>query len=240
MNGNSPGHSESSVPYAGSHLHPGERGEVGVADPAAVACAVVARLPAGPCPSSSTMVEYVGRPSKSRRNGPAQKSPAARRTGRSRPDSAPSWSSSSTPSPKSAADRSRVAASTTVAAGVGDLGQHGPAVVGVRAAYEVAVRLELAHDRGDRRGVDLQPLPHLAQRQRAARGEREQHQRLVAGEGEPVRAQDRVEPLQQQLLDPHQRRDGVHGRDAGPAQSPTAGRPRRSGRRPGATWPDPS
>ena len=38
------------------HLHAGQGGEVGVADPARVAGAVVARLPAGPCRVVVTMV----------------------------------------------------------------------------------------------------------------------------------------------------------------------------------------
>ena len=50
-------------------------------------------------------------------------------------------------------------------AGVGDLGEHRAAVFGVRAADDEARRLEPPHDRGDRGGVHLEPLPHLAERQ---------------------------------------------------------------------------
>src|SRR5689334_1690505 len=78
--------------------------------------------------------------------------------------------------------------------GGGDLGQDRAAVVGMRTADDEPVGLESLHDGGDRGGVYLESLAHLAQGQRAARGEAEQHQRLVAGEGQAVRLEDRVEP----------------------------------------------
>ena len=115
------------------------------------------------------------------------KSPAARRTGASSADSSASCSSDSAPSAKSAPTRSVVARSTRARPDVRDLGQHRSAVVGVGATRDQPVGLEPLHDRGDRRRVHLQPLPHLPQRERAAGGEAEQHQRLVAGEGQPVR-----------------------------------------------------
>jgi hypothetical protein len=110
-----------------------------------------------------------------------------------------------------------------VAARRRDLRQHRPAVVGVRAAVDQARGLEPPDDRGHRRGVHLEPLPHLAERQRAARGEHQQHQRLVAREGQPVGLEDAVEPPDHQLLDAHQRGDGVHRGDAVPVLAPLPG-----------------
>ena len=92
------------------------------------------------------------------------------------------------------------------------------------------VSREPPDDRGHRGGVHLEPLAHLAERQRAAGGEDQQHQRLVAREGQPVRLEDRVEPADHQLLDAHQRGHRVHRRHAVPARAPTAAPPRRSGR----------
>ena len=111
-----------------------------------------------------------------------------------------------------------------LATGGRDLGEHRAAVVRVCAAHDEAGRLEPAHDRGDRRGVHLQPLPHLAERQRPARGEGQQHQRLVAREAQAVRLEERVQPPDHQLLDPHQRRDRVHRGHAVPVGAPLAGR----------------
>ena len=151
------------------------------------------------------------------------KSPAPRRTGESRAESSASWSSESAPNAKSAPIRSADRPLDQRASGVGDLGEDRTAVVGVGPAHDQPVGLEPLHDRGDRGRVHLEPLPHLAQRQRAPRGEAEQHQRLVAREGEPVRLEDRVEPAEHELLYAHQRRDGVHRGDAVPSQCPLPG-----------------
>ena len=52
--------------------------------------------------------------------------------------------------------------------------------------------------------------PILPRGKRPAGGEGEQDQRLVAGEREPQRLEQPVEPSQDELLDPHQRGDRVH------------------------------
>ena len=72
--------------------------------------------------------------------GHAQKSPAAWRTGASSAESCRRSSSDIVSSANPEATRSAVAASTTRPAGVGDLGEHRAAVLGVLAAYDVARR----------------------------------------------------------------------------------------------------
>ena len=85
--------------------------------------------------------------------------------------------------------------------------------------------------------VHLQPLAHLAQRQRAAAASREQHQRLVARERQRAAAEQLVEPREQDLLHAHHRRDGAPStaRRPAPQRASTGARPPRSGRSAAAT-----
>jgi hypothetical protein len=73
--------------------------------------------------------------------------------------------------------------------------------------------------------VDHQALADDAQRQGAAPAERQQHQRLVAREGQLVRAQQRVELAEEDLLGAHDRGDGGHGRRRAEPDLPDARRP---------------
>ena len=106
----------------------------------------------------------------------------------------------------------------------GDLGEHGPAVLRMLASYDEPGGLEPVDDRGDGGRVHLEPLTHLPQRQRPPRGEGQQHQRLVAREGEPERLQQPVEATEEQLLHAHQRGDRVHLGYAVPVRRPLPGR----------------
>ena len=150
----------------------------------------------------------------------SRKSPAARRTGRSRADNAAELLVGHRLERE--VGRHQVAGRRLhqVRPLRRDLGEHAPAVVGVGHADDPPVLGEPPDDRGHRRRVHLEPLTHLAQRQRAAGGEDEQHQGLVAREGQPVRLEDRVEPADDQLLDAHQRGHRVHRRHAIPPEPP--------------------
>src|SRR5215208_720477 len=92
----------------------------------------------------------------------------------------------------------------------------------VRAALDVAELLEPVDDAGHARAVDLEPVAHLPQRQRAGAREVQQHERLVAGEGELPRPQEIVEPGDEDLLRAHDARHGGHGgeRRGSPARLP--------------------
>ena len=104
------------------------------------------------------------------------------------------------------------------AARVGDLGQRRAPVLGVGHPAHEPVGLELVDDVGHRRAVDLEALADLAQRQRARAREGEEHQRLVAREGQPVRAQQVVQARHQDLLGAHERRHRRHRRDGSASQ----------------------
>src|SRR5215210_4884998 len=73
-----------------------------------------------------------------------------------------------------------------------DRGQHGPAVLRVRGAFDQLSSLQPLHQRRDRGGVDLQPLADLAKRQRSAAREGEQDQDLITRESETQGPQELV------------------------------------------------
>ena len=107
----------------------------------------------------------------------------------------------------------------TPTARVGDLDEGGALVGGVRAAAHQLGGLEAVDDVGDRGRVQLQPLAHEAHRQGAGAGEAQQHERLVAGEGQLVASQGGVHGLLEDLLDPeHAGHRGHRGRRADPGR----------------------
>jgi len=97
-------------------------------------------------------------------------------------------------------------------AGLGELDQGGAPIGRVRQSAREAVGFEPVDDVGDRRRVQLQPFAHQPHRQRPALGEGQQHQRLVAGEGQAVRLEALVDGGLQDLLDPHHVGDRRHRR----------------------------
>ena len=115
-----------------------------------------------------------------------------------------------------------------VAAGIRD-DREGPAAVGgVGHPLDEPLGDQPLHDVGGTGRVHHQPLADPRHRQPALAAEREQHQRLVAGEGETVPAGDRVELADEQLLHPHHRGGGGHRRRArvlAPAAAPQLARP---------------
>jgi hypothetical protein len=96
------------------------------------------------------------------------------------------------------------------AAALGDGGQHDPPVAGRGMPFDQPALFQPADGVGDRGRVDHQALAHLAHRHGPAPGEGEQAERLVGGEGQPVRGEDGLDPGQQQLLHPHDGGDGRH------------------------------
>jgi methylmalonyl-CoA mutase cobalamin-binding domain/chain len=96
------------------------------------------------------------------------------------------------------------------ASGVGDRGEHLAAVVGVAGTPDEPLLLQPVDGTGDARRVHLEQRPHPGHRQLAAGREREQHEDLVARERQVARAEHRVDPLHEQLLDPHDRGDQRH------------------------------
>ena len=115
--------------------------------------------------------------------------------------------------PKRSPLRIGVAVGRDLAAAGRDRRQRRAPVALVRLARDEAGALEPVDDVGHRRPVHLQPVAHLAQRQRAAAAVVEEHQRLVAREGQVERLELVVEPREQDLLDAHDRGDGAHRRD---------------------------
>ncbi len=67
--------------------------------------------------------------------------------------------------------------------------------------------------------MDLQPLTDLAHGQRARPAERQQHEHLVAGEGEAEGSEQRLDPAEEYLLHAHNR--GDHGHTVGCVGPPT-------------------
>ena len=167
-----------------------------------------------------------GRQARERSRRPRRGPCAAARRARSRSPS----SSGSVPKP--APLRVSVARTATSPALRQDLGQDRPPVALVRGAVDQADPLEAVDRVGDAGPVHLQALADLAQRQRPAAAEVQQHQRLVAGEGELERLQQQVQPRDQDLVHPHDRGDGDHlgRRVLGPALRASGGVPPRSGR----------
>ena len=92
----------------------------------------------------------------------------------------------------------------------GQFGQRGPAVGGMGDPPDQALLLEPVDDVGDAGGVDHEPLPHLAERQRSPPGEQQEHQTFVAGKGEPKGPQGAVDGSQHDLLGTHDGRGGGH------------------------------
>ena len=91
-----------------------------------------------------------------------------------------------------------------------DLGQGGSAVGGMRKAGDQTLLLQAVDGIGDAGRMDLEPGTDLAERQSPGPAEQEQHQHLVAGEGEPQRSEQGIDPGQVDLLGPEDRRHGRH------------------------------
>jgi hypothetical protein len=83
----------------------------------------------------------------------------------------------------------------------------------VRLAAHQPLPLKAVDQVGDARRVHLEALPDLAERERPAAAEVEEHQRLVAGERQPVRSERLVQPREPDLLDAHHRGHRLHRRD---------------------------
>jgi hypothetical protein len=108
-------------------------------------------------------------------------------------------------------------------AAVGDGGQDDAPVLGRDVPFDQPALFQPADGVGDRGRVDHQAYAHLAHGHGSAPGEGEQAERLVGGEGQVVGLQGGLDPGQQQLLDPHDRRDGGHVVGVRrPAQAPLA------------------
>ena len=140
------------------------------------------------------------------------KSPAARRRRASESKRVRSAGSSSPRSENTCAFMAAVARPGHAPALGRDRRQRAAPVIGVGAASDQALSLEAVDSVGDAGCVDLQALPDLAQRQGARGREREEHHHFVAGEGQPERAQLRIGPGQEDLLQAHDGGDGGHGR----------------------------
>ena len=98
----------------------------------------------------------------------------------------------------------------------GELGQDDATVGVVGHPADQTVAFEPVDDAGDAGRMDHQAVAHLPHRQRTAPGEQQQHQNLVAGEGQAKRTEGAVDLGQHQLLGAH---DGG-GRGHGPAFLP--------------------
>jgi len=70
--------------------------------------------------------------------------------------------------------------------------------------------------------VDHEAGAHLAERERPLSAERQQHERLVPGEGEVERAERVLDAREDELLRPHDRCGRRHGRGRGPTHYPVA------------------
>jgi hypothetical protein len=79
-------------------------------------------------------------------------------------------------------------------------------------AAHVAGALEAVNQVGDAGSVNLQAITDLAERQRTAARQMQQHQRLIAGEREVEIGDDRVQAADQDLLGTHDRGDRAHRR----------------------------
>ena len=90
--------------------------------------------------------------------------------------------------------------------------------VGCGTRRDEALLLQPVDGVGDAGRVHLEPGAHLAQGQGAGPAEQQQHQHLVAGEGQPERPHHGVDAGEVDLLGPEDRRDRRHaGRGLGPA-----------------------
>ena len=118
-----------------------------------------------------------------------------------------------------------MACSTTARPAFGDLGEPAPAVGRVGPADHHLLPLQPVDDVRDAGGVHHQPLADQSEGQRTAAAEGEQDQRLVAGERQPVRPQQRVELAEQDLLRPHDRGDRGHRRRGTEPARPDLRRP---------------
>src|ERR1022692_4513103 len=92
-----------------------------------------------------------------------------------------------------------------------NLGQGAAAIPRVRPADDKPLPFQPLDDVGDAGRVHHQPLADQPQRQCAFAAERDQDQRLIPREGQPVRPQLPVKLGEQDLLRPHDRSGGRHG-----------------------------
>jgi hypothetical protein len=82
----------------------------------------------------------------------------------------------------------------------------------VRRPPDQTQALEPVDQVGHARAVNLQSRPHLAQRQRPATAQEQQHQRLISRERQLERLEEHVQTRDQDLLHAHDRRHRLHSR----------------------------